>query len=145
MLCLSDNDMTVSGLRQLERNDFLSVWIYSASDTDFLINGNSAGFSAVHLKTTVAFSAAVARSQPVSASGWVETTGGYTTVGYKGLFGHASFDDSTGRFTAPRAGIYLAAANIRLDHADTGWFSAAVLTNGEQRWESGLSALNGDL
>jgi hypothetical protein len=42
-------------------------------------------------------------------------------------------------------GIYVVAANVRLDHADVGWFSAAVLTNAEQSWESGMSALNGDL
>ena len=28
---------------------------------------------------------------------------------------------------------------------DSGWFSAAVLTNGEQSWESGMSVLNGDM
>ena len=35
--------------------------------------------------------------------------------------------------------------NVRLDHADTGWFSVAVLTNGVQSWESGMSVLNGDM
>lgn len=73
-------------------------------------------------------------------------TASSTATGYKGLFGHSSFDGlTTGRFTAPRDGIYLAAANIRLDHADQGWFSAAVLTNGESSFESGMSVLNGDL
>lgn len=43
--------------------------------------------------------------------------GGYTTANYKGLFAHASFDESTGRFTAPTAGIYLISANVRLDNA----------------------------
>ena len=70
---------------------------------------------------------------------------GYTTDGYKGLFAHSSFDGSSGRFTAPSDGIYVASANIRVDNADVGWFSAAILTNGEQSWESGMSSLNGDM
>ena len=145
---LSDNynDMTLAGLRQLEANDFLSVWIYAATDQDFTIYANSAGFSVVAMRSKVAFSAAFAESQDVTASGWTEASGGYITSGtYKGLFGHRAFDENTGRFTAPTAGIYLASANIRIDHGDTGWFSAAILTNGEQSWESGMSALNGDL
>ena len=139
------NDMTISGLRQLDTGDFLSVAVYAATDTDYTMYSNSAGFSVVAIRSKVAFSAAKVQTQDVTASGWTESTGPYSCSGYKGLFAHPSFDESTGRFTAPSEGIYFAAANIRLDHADTGWFSAAVLTNGESSWESGMSALNGDL
>jgi hypothetical protein len=139
------NDMTISGLRQLESGDFLSVAVYSAFDTDYTMYSNSAGFSAASIRSKVAFSAAKVETQDVTTAGWTESSGPYSCTGYKGLFPHARFDETTGRFTAPSAGIYFTSANIRLDHADTGWFSAAVLTNGEPSWESGMSALNGNL
>jgi hypothetical protein len=36
------------------------------------------------------------------------------------------------------------AAQVRLDGADVGWFSVAILTNSEPSWESGMSTLTGD-
>jgi hypothetical protein len=89
----------------------------------YTIYSNSAGFSVAKLRTKVAFSAAKTASQPVTTSAWTESVGPYSTTGYKGLFGHVSLDTTTGRFTAPAEGVYLAAANVRLDNADTGWFS----------------------
>ena len=95
--------MTVAGLRRLDAGDTLSVGVYAATDTDYTIYGNSAGFSVTKLRTKVAFSAAKTETQPVTASGWTESVGPYTTTGYKGLFGHSSFDETTGRFVSPQA------------------------------------------
>ena len=45
-----DDSSLCRGLRQLDANDFLSVWIYSASDSDYSLYQNSAGFSVVELR-----------------------------------------------------------------------------------------------
>ena len=145
--------MTLAGLRQLQRDDFLSVWVYAQTDTDYTVQQNSGGFSVCVMDTAEAFSAAKVSNQQVTSTGWTEMTGYVTAsdVGsgnegtYKGLFAHRAFDPQSGRFTAQSGGVYIAAAQIRLDDADVGWFSAAMLTNGEQSWESGMSVLNGDL
>ena len=47
--------------------------------------------------------------------------------------------------TAQHDGIYFVSAQIRLDGADQGWFSLAVLTNSEQSFETGMSSLVGDV
>ena len=47
--------------------------------------------------------------------------------------------------TAQHDGIYFVSAQIRLDGADQGWFSLAVLTNSEQSFETGMSSLIGDV
>ena len=84
------------------------------------------------------------------ACGWTEVAGeAWSTEGYKGLLGHASFDEASGRFTAPNAGIYFATATIRLDGATDGYFSTAILTNGADSFDgsfnTGMSVLSGDL
>ena len=80
---MTNSDMNSAG-------DTLSVGVYAATDSDYTIYGNSAGFSVSKLRTKVAFSAAKPETQPVTAAGWTESVGPYSTTGYKGLFGRSS-------------------------------------------------------
>ena len=42
-------------------------------------------------------------------------------------------------------GLYFASSTLRIDGASAGWYSTAILTNAVPSWESGMSALNGQL
>eukprot|EP01052_Picozoa_sp_SAG31_P008526 SAG31_NODE_433_length_15750_cov_6.132579_3_plen_301_part_00 len=150
------HDMTVAGLRDLHEHEYVSVWIYSNDDTEYTINGNSAGFHGCLLNTNVGFSATKGGSLHVSTAGWTEIASdgqnfAWSTSDYPSLFEIAlpntesTLDQASGRWTAPVDGIFFASAIIRLDSASDGWFSAAILTNSEQSWTSGMSTLSGGL
>jgi hypothetical protein len=75
---------------------------------------------------------------------WVEAVS-WEANSYGSLFTGTDFDLATGRFNVRREGLYFASAMIRIDSASTGWYTMAVLTNGVHSWDSGLSALNGQV
>ena len=78
------------------------------------------------------------------SSHWTEVKS-WSGEGYAGLYIGQDFDLSTGRFVVRTAGLYFASSTLRIDGASAGWYSTAILTNAEPSWESGMSALNGQV
>eukprot|EP01046_Picozoa_sp_COSAG06_P006713 COSAG06_NODE_319_length_17585_cov_7.462466_4_plen_1588_part_00 len=152
--------LTVSGVRQLQQNDYLSLWVYSNHDQDFIINGNNGGFSAAlidpdgqGLSATVACSGS-GKTKNVREVGWTElgacdggepgwiADGSYSP----GLFAFGNnFDPNTGRFTVSEYGMYYTSASIRIDQANDGIFALGVLTNGEQSFTGGVTSMQAAL
>ena len=113
--------ITVSGVRQLQQGDYLSLWVYSQRDQDFTIQSNNGGFSAAQIDAdNQGVSAAVicnggGKTKNVRQVGWVELGAcdggepGWTTDGSfaPGLFSFGNnFDPNTGRFTVSEYGMY---------------------------------------
>ena len=68
----------MSGVRQLQQGDYLSLWVYSQRDQDFTIQSNNGGFSAAQIDAdNQGVSAAVicnggGKTKNVRQVGWVE-------------------------------------------------------------------------
>jgi hypothetical protein len=147
-------DVALSGVRNLNADDRLTVEVYSNRDRDYRVVSAEGGFHAARLDTTIALSvgANCARGhRNVVQTGWVELglcddgSDGWQTDRYSSLFSHSSFDSVNGRFTAPADGMYFASALVRLDRADTGIMALALLTNGEQTLGGGMSVTDSAL
>ena len=162
--------MTISGLRQLNKDDYLSLFVYSQRDQDYTMNGNNGGFSAALIDPDgQGFSAATkctggGKIKSVRTVGWVELGScdvhdPETTHGPGGepgwtvdpawapslfAFGN-NFDPNTGRFTVSDFGMYYTSASVRIDSADDGIFAMGVLTNGEQSFTGGVTTMEAAL
>ena len=148
---------TVAGMRLLAIGDYLSLYVYAQRDRDWTINGNNGGFAAALIETDgVAMSAASichgsGHNRHITEPGWTELSQcddgapGWTVEGYPGLFAHANFDPSHGRFTATDSGMYFASASVRINGATEGIFGFGILTNGERNFMGGVTAMNAAL
>jgi hypothetical protein len=147
-------DVAITGVRHLDKDDFLSVWVFASADDDYQVNSINGGFSCAKLDTSVALSVASncgKGKRVIRTKGWVELgkcddhTNGWTANGYKSLFTHKSFDAASGRFTASAAGMYFASGMARFDSASTGIITLAILTNGQKSESGGMSVSDSGL
>lgn len=138
-------NLMVAGIVSLAVGDSLNVAVLLPGDDDFYIQHETA-FAAVSLQTDVAFGAALTAQQAGQAGQWQELTTFSTAAA--GLFSVGSgFDSSTGRFTAPQAGIYLATASVRLSgvtDASAARFTIALNAQPDDSEATGLHTLGAD-
>eukprot|EP01051_Picozoa_sp_SAG22_P000590 SAG22_NODE_17_length_32684_cov_34.234095_3_plen_4499_part_00 len=130
----------VGGVLRMQAGDYISVWVYADEDVNFRLSSQSS-FSCAHLDSNVGFGADLADTQSVLSLGWAEL-GGWEVSGSGGRGGlfavGAGFDSISGRFTAPVTGVYLAAAQLRLDSADEGYFRMMIAVGGSTDLDNGL-------
>ena len=138
-------NLMVAGIVSLAVGDSLNVVVLLPGDDDFYIQHETA-FAAVSLQTDVAFGAALTAQQAGQAGQWQELTTFSTAAA--GLFSVGSgFDSSTGRFTAPQAGVYLATASVRLSgvtDASAARFTIALNAQPDDSEATGLHTLGAD-
>ena len=133
-----DFSLVASGFMDLRSSDYVSVYVYSEKDTDWVIEddsqfslrysgsvGSFPAFSAIK-HSTVTFDS-------FSSSNIIRN---WETSGSVGLFvSLAGFSSSTGEFVPICDGIYFVAANIRVQ-ASPGLYKLYLSVNGETRGPS---------
>lgn len=137
--------MSVAGIVMLKKGDYISQFLYSCCDNSWYLQHES-GFSVTLLHDqsgSVGFMADLSAS-PLYGRGWFKPTS-YNTHGSSSsrLFNSGHFDDITGTFRAPLAGIYFVAANYRFDSACGVYFRVQVAINGNTDNNNGLMAIDG--
>ena len=142
----SSYTLTATGAMQINAKEYISVLVYSESDTNWKILAGSF-FSVRYLgpeKSHPGFLATKLLHRQYSQIGWVEVTG-YTTSGSNtGLFSSGTgLSTSSGRFTTSCAGSYFVSANIRLDDATGTYFRIVIAVNGKTDIDNGLHAIQG--
>lgn len=126
--------INVAGSVSLSANDYVSLFIESASDTSWNLNTESS-FSVrflSYVRPAVGFLADVLVDKNYigsTALGWTEINN-WRTSGSTGLFSHgAGFDGSKGQYTIQKSGIYIVAANIELSGAYSGTFQVRAVVD----------------
>ena len=73
----------------------------------------------------------------VSTKGWRELHN-WRTVGKSSLYSvGGGFNGGTGRFAAPKTGVYYCSAQVRLDGGSTGYFRLGLALNGNKDTNNG--------
>ena len=124
----------VAGIVYLRRGQVLTLGVLSYSDTNWRLYARTS-FYAARLSTSAlpslqGFSVEKGNNQVISkATGWFEVTGWRSDSSQ--LFDlNQGFTLTSGRYTAPVAGIYICAANIRLDKVNSPYVRQVIVVNG---------------
>eukprot|EP00930_Biecheleria_cincta_P056248 TRINITY_DN423_c1_g3_i1.p1 TRINITY_DN423_c1_g3~~TRINITY_DN423_c1_g3_i1.p1 ORF type:complete len:2561 (-),score=411.03 TRINITY_DN423_c1_g3_i1:97-7755(-) len=135
--------INVAGDIYLTAGQYVSVFVYSSSDTNWYVDSES-GFAAYFIGATVAgFHADLSESLHVSSAGWY-SIGSWRTSGLAALFDSGNhFDETQGTFRAPSSGLYHVSANVRLDSAGGSYFRLVVAVNGNSDINNGMHSIAG--
>ena len=91
-----------------------------------------------------AFGARIQTKMVIQKSGWSEITGPWLTETY-GKFSYGTdFSATTGRFTASQAGVYIFAANIKINNGQNSEIALLLVKNGVIDVNNGLYAVEGE-
>jgi hypothetical protein len=133
--------ISVSGSVLLSANDYVSVFVESATDTSWTLNTESSfsvRFLSYKLPAIGFLSDVVVDKSYISKTGWTEI-GNWRTNNSAGLFSSGKgFDPTTGRYTIQQSGIYIVAANIELSGAGVGTFQVQAVVDRNVKSNNGM-------
>ena len=121
--------INVAGSVSLSANDYVSVFVESATDTSWTESSFSIRFLSYKRPAIGFLSDVVVDKNYIGRTGWTEISN-WRTNNSAGLFSSGmGFDDTTGRYTIQQSGIYIVAANIELSGASVGTFQVRVVVD----------------
>ena len=131
---LGPNTLTVQGTLLLQAGDYVSVSVYSESDFEWTISGQSMTTFSMqfvgHIGSVPGFSAVLSKSIQHTSSGW-KTIRRWKVEGTPGIFtSMTGFSRQVGEFVPICEGIYFISANVRIATNDTKYFQLAIAING---------------
>jgi len=144
---LADNyeTMALSGVMKLDRSDALKLAVYGVGDNYWRVHSET-GFGLVRLheqSSTIGFHADL-KSTKSYGRGWRQVDNWDTSDSLNARrFNTGHFKEVTGRFVAPRTGIYYATLNLRIDQASGRYFRAKIAINKVTDSNTGLMAIDG--
>ena len=130
---LGPKSLSVKGVVLLQTNDFASVYVYSESDSEWSITGQSqTTFSLQYINAlgiVPGFSALIQSEAVHNSSSWVVLRE-WRHDSQPGLFkSMTGFSKHTGEFVALCSGIYIITANMQIKTNATGFFDLGIAIN----------------
>eukprot|EP00730_Choanoeca_flexa_P018080 TRINITY_DN8774_c0_g1_i4.p1 TRINITY_DN8774_c0_g1~~TRINITY_DN8774_c0_g1_i4.p1 ORF type:complete len:774 (+),score=229.29 TRINITY_DN8774_c0_g1_i4:196-2322(+) len=140
----NSHSMSVTGAIYAKKGDTIRPAVWSRTDDDYTL-GTNAGFSLARVETKVAFNADLNGSVAVTRKSRQVLRGDWRTSGANTLFNIGQgFDEELGVFTAPLAGYYFVAINIRLDTNDARYYRIFVKSSSDSGFhETAASSIRG--
>ena len=135
--------LTATGAIYLKAGDQVALAVYSQSDISYRINRAHFTMHFVeYASASVGFNVDLFADTGVKRTGWYAPPRWHNrTQVANGLYvNDTGLNPGTGKYTAPYTGIYLVAAQLRLDSAETGFYRVKLAINGSTTNEYGLSA-----
>jgi len=132
--------INVAGTIKLNKGQYVSLYGYASNDNGWTVQSES-GWGCHQMGTNIGFHADASADQ-VFGKGWKQLTK-WRTSGNNELYAVGG-GMTASQYTAPEAGYYACATQVRLDSANNVYFRVVIAINGQADIHNGLHVIEGN-